>query len=338
MGSSADQTQRNWITAYQANRNYLLRVCAPADAAAACTASRFFAWSESAFNHDGDDGTTPPIRWWANVEPIAVGPRGDQGEQGDAGTPGSDGSQGPAGPPGPALSPVVQTWTAGVEGCAGSPEECDFDITDGTAQELRAATTPTFRNLEDELSFKEAGVYRIELNLELHFTAPGSLKDGTGECQSGTRTLSAHTATSGPLFNATPKYSQDYVAGNSTPMPAGNWYCESDGDDTPDSTGDVALHQPTYQDKLLLGELRRDLTFETQGERAIDAVRIVVIRDESTAGGYYPDPVHLQAVETIRISTPPTSDEPVEYSLVKYGGDNIIDRNKTKLHITVIKL
>ena len=93
--SPSDQAERNWISAYHANRNYLVRLCAPN---LSCANSLFFAWSDMTFDHDGNSAT-PAERWWVKVEPIAVGPRGDQGPQG------AQGIQGERGAPGAERSP-----------------------------------------------------------------------------------------------------------------------------------------------------------------------------------------------------------------------------------------
>ena len=197
-----------------------------------------------------------------------------------------------------------------------------------------ATTRDTFRNFDDDLEFRTVGNYLLDFSLELHFIAPGSLIAGQGSCASGTRTQSTAAAVApSRLATATPSYSPDFIDGNATPMPAGNFYCEgtaSPVDTVPNRVADVALQNDFRQQGPYSFSLRDDDP-ETLLEEAV-----TVTRDTTTmAGGYYPQPT-LPVADVTNITS---SGDELEFGLYELGtGNYVLDRNLTKLHLVILRL
>lgn len=226
------------------------------------------------------------------------------------------------------------TWTFM---CGGTPsgdplEICDFVIESGMQESGLATTRDTYRNSDDDLQFRTTGNYLLDFRLELHFIAPGSLVAGAGSCASGTRTKSTAPAVAPSLLQlSTPNYSPDYITGNMMAMPAGNWYCETTVSNTiPNLATDVALQFGYMQAGPYSFSLRDDDP-ETLLEEAV-----TVTRDTSTmAGGYYPQPTFpvTDVTEVTGVG------DVLEFSLYELGtGDYVLDRNRTKLHLVILRL
>ena len=229
---------------------------------------------------------------------------------------------------------ILHLWTFG---CGGTPsgdplEICDFEIESGVQESGMATTRDTYRNSDDDLQFRRTGNYLLDFRLELRFNAPGALVAGAGTCASGTRTESTAPAVApSPLQIRTPPYSPDFVDRNMTPMPAGNWYCETtSGNTIPNLATDVALQFDVRQMGPYSFSLRDD-----DPEILIEE-SVTVTRDTSTiAGGYHPHPTFPVADVTEVTSV----GDVLEFQLYELDtGDYMLDRTRTKLHLLILRL
>lgn len=227
----------------------------------------------------------------------------------------------------------INAWTFRCGGTLNplNTEVCDFEIESGVRQTRTTATTNTFRDDDDDLEFRVTGNYLLDLKLELHFIAPGSILEGAGQCSPpNLRQISSAVAVApSPLFDATPMYSPDYIDGNTTPMPRGNVYCDSNGNTIPDVAGDIAV----------TGDIRGDGQFEYRfsddDPETLAADNLKVTRDTRTAAGaYHPLPV----ISTIDVTDVTSAGDEIEFSLDQLGGENVLDRARTKLHLVIIQL
>ena len=251
------------------------------------------------------------------------------------------------------FAPVVHThpparideWTFA---CAGSPtgtlprrQICDFEIETGTQQTAAQASTNTFRDLSDDLAFRIVGNYMLVLKLELHFELNpiDAYVMGSGTCASGkTLTTSTATATSAsPLGSSTPVYAPTFTQGNSDAMPAGNPYCEDDGgapNTIPDRSTDVMLMSWVLNRGNYIFDFYDDdgpdyLLTEEEHTR-----RNTMVADGAT-GRYVPD---TQYVPITLITDVTQVSDVIEFGLDKKGGDAMLNRGLTKLHVTVLRV